>query len=68
MTRLAALTRLLACMGMMALALSGCAFKTLKAPCSPDEGQPLAYAPLTHPTLPLAAIGETDGCGPLRPI
>lgn len=52
-----------------AIALSGCAYKPLKAPCGPDEGhQALAFAP-----DPLAAVTPNpfralDPCGPMKPI
>jgi hypothetical protein len=48
------------------LALSGCAYKPLKAPCSPDEGgQPLAYAPPASTPEPFRSL---DSCGPMKPI
>lgn len=53
----------------LALTLGGCAYKPLKAPCSPDEGgTPLAYAEL--PSIPPAAAATraVDSCGPMRPI
>ena len=53
----------------LGLALSGCAYKPLKAPCSPDEGdKPLAYAdPL--PALPTPEpFRALDACGPMKPI
>lgn len=52
-----------------ALALSGCAYRPLKAPCSPDEGgAPLAYA-YPPPALPLPEpLQAIDSCGPMRPI
>jgi len=55
-------------LGGMALALMGCAYKPLKAPCSSEEGGvPLGYAtqapPLLHP--PLEAF---EACGPMKPI
>ena len=49
------------------IALSGCAYKPLKAPCSPDEGAPaLAYAE----PAPRAseAFRSLDRCGPMKPI
>ena len=49
------------------LALSGCAYKPLKAPCSPDEGgQPLAYSEAS-PAEP-EPFRSLDGCGPMKPI
>jgi hypothetical protein len=49
-------------------ALSGCAYKPLKAPCSPDEGgTPLAYADMPTPAQP-EAFKRLDRCGPMRPI
>jgi hypothetical protein len=61
--------RALAAILLGALALSGCAYKPLKAPCAPDEGgQPLAYAdppPALAVPEPLRAF---DSCGPMRPI
>lgn len=51
-----------------ALALVGCAYKPLKAPCSPDEGgTPLAYADTAQPIQPGPFTG-LDHCGPMRPI
>ena len=49
--------------------VSGCAYKPLKAPCGPDEGnQPLAYAPnQLIPTIP-KPFRELDICGPMKPI
>ena len=50
------------------LALSGCAYKPLKAPCSPDEGdKPLAYAdpPAVATPEPFRAL---DACGAMKPI
>jgi hypothetical protein len=50
-----------------ALALSGCAYKPLKAPCSPDEGGvPLSYADQA-PSAP-APFAELDHCGPMKPL
>ncbi|MDX3805948.1 MAG: hypothetical protein QHC89_05955 [Bosea sp. (in: a-proteobacteria)] len=50
----------------LGLALSGCAYKPLKAPCGPDEGgQPLAYTAGSSLPEPFAA---NDPCGPMRPI
>jgi hypothetical protein len=50
-----------------ALALAGCAYKPLKAPCAPDEGgAPLAYAePNVSAVEPFRAL---DHCGPMKPI
>jgi hypothetical protein len=54
---------------LLALVLSGCAYKPLKAPCSPDEGgTPLAYAQLPSASSAGAAIHAIDACGPMRPI
>jgi hypothetical protein len=51
----------------LALALSGCAYRPLKAPCSPDEGgQPLAYAGGSAPTP--EPFRSLDSCGPMKPI
>jgi hypothetical protein len=53
---------------LIALALSGCAYKPLKAPCAPDEGgTPLAYSDLPPQPQP-EAFAHLDGCGPMRPI
>lgn len=50
----------------LALALAGCAYKPLKAPCSPDEGgAPLAYASPTPSPQPFEPL---DACGPMKPI
>lgn len=58
----------LAIVTVMAAVLSGCAYKPLKAPCSPDEGgTPLAYSDVTPPAVP-EAIQRLDRCGPMRPI
>ncbi|GEC15458.1 hypothetical protein J2S34_003899 [Nitrobacter winogradskyi] len=52
----------------MTAVLGGCAYKPLKAPCSPDEGRtPLAYSDLTTPAVP-EAFRRLDRCGPIRPI
>jgi hypothetical protein len=52
----------------MAAALAGCAYKPLKAPCSPDEGgTPLAYSDPPMPAVP-QAFQRLDRCGPMRPI
>lgn len=52
-----------------ALALGGCAYRPLKAPCSRDEGgTPLAYTDLAPPSPAAAAIRAVDSCGPMRPI
>jgi len=54
---------------LFALALGGCAYKPLKAPCSPDEGgTPLAYAQLPSASSAAAAVQAVDSCGPMRPI
>ncbi len=48
--------------------LTGCAYKPLKAPCSPDEGgTPLAYVEQQKPKIP-DAFTALDSCGPMRPI
>lgn len=49
-----------------ALAISGCAHKSLKAPCSRDEGpmQQMAFAALEPKTDAIKAIE----CGPMRPL
>ena len=53
----------------LAPALGGCAYKPLKAPCSPDEGgTPLAYSDLGPPSPAAVAIRAVDSCGPMRPI
>jgi hypothetical protein len=52
------------------LALGGCAYAPLKAPCAPDEDLgSLSYAepPKTSLSLPLS-FPLRDACGPLRPI
>jgi hypothetical protein len=55
-------------LGFVAVALAGCAYKPLKAPCSPDEGgTPLAYADTPSHQVP-AAFTALDSCGPMRPI
>jgi hypothetical protein len=52
-----------------ALTLGGCAYKPLKAPCSPNEGgTPLAYTDLPPPSPAATAIRAVDSCGPMRPI
>jgi hypothetical protein len=51
-----------------AAALAGCAYKPLKAPCSPDVGgTSLAYSEVTPPTVP-ETLQHLDRCGPMRPI
>jgi hypothetical protein len=51
-----------------ALALAGCAYKPLKAPCSLDEGgTPLAYSDMPAPVQP-GAFKAPGRCGPMRPI
>lgn len=53
----------------LALTLSACAYKPLKAPCAPDEGgTPLAYADLPPAPLPGFPIHAINSCGPMRPI
>jgi hypothetical protein len=55
-----------AALALISAALAGCAYKPLKAPCSPDEGgTPLAY--VTPPAVP-EAFRRLDHCGPMRPI
>ncbi len=53
---------------LVAAALAGCAYRPLKAPCSPDEGgTPLAYSEMPQPAVP-PALEALDRCGPMRPI
>ncbi|CAH1695971.1 conserved exported hypothetical protein [Hyphomicrobiales bacterium] len=60
---------LLMASALLTLALGGCAYKPLKAPCSPDEGgAPLAYAQLPPAPPARAAVEAVDACGPMRPI
>ncbi|MBE0705004.1 hypothetical protein [Bradyrhizobium betae] len=55
-------------MTLMATLLAGCAYKPLKAPCSPDEGgAPLAYSD-AMPPAEADALKRFDRCGPMRPI
>jgi hypothetical protein len=55
-------------LGFVAVALAGCAYKPLKAPCSADEGgTPLAYAEAPSRQVP-TAFTALDSCGPMRPI
>lgn len=64
------MTTILRCgfFGFMVLALAGCAYKPLKAPCSADEGgTPLAYTDTPSHQVP-AAFTALDSCGPMRPI
>jgi hypothetical protein len=57
-----------ATMTLLATALAGCAYKPLKAPCSPDEGgTPLAYSDMPAPVQP-EAFKAPDRCGSMRPI
>jgi hypothetical protein len=53
----------------VASALTGCAYKPLKAPCSPDEGGVAlgfaAEAPRPELSQPFAPL---DTCGPMKPI
>lgn len=59
---------LFAVMALITTAVAGCAYKPLKAPCSPDEGgTPLAYTDAATPTEP-EAFRRLDNCGPMRPI
>lgn len=52
----------------LAALLTGCAYKSLKAPCAPDEdAAALSYAEPPQPTVP-AAFLPFDSCGPMRPI
>lgn len=58
----------LVAIGLVAFALSGCAYKPLKAPCSPDEaGTPLAYAAPETTSSP-EPFRSLDACGELKPI
>ena len=50
----------------VAALLSGCAVKTLKAPCSRDEGPKLV--PMAYSSLGANAPGADDACGPMRPV
>jgi len=52
------------------LALGGCAYAPLKAPCAPDDdAAALSYAEPSRPLLSLPlAFPLHDVCGPLRPI
>ncbi|WP_019200173.1 hypothetical protein [Afipia birgiae] len=55
-------------LALVAIALGGCAYKPLKAPCSADEaGTPLAYTDSPSHQVP-AAFTALDSCGPMRPI
>lgn len=57
-----------ATLALISAALAGCAYKPLKAPCSPDEGgTPLAYSDVMPPAIP-EAFQRLDHCGPMRPI
>ncbi len=49
--------------------LSACAYRPLKAPCGPDEGDPpLAYTdPPSAVALP-EPLRALDACGPMKPI
>jgi hypothetical protein len=52
------------------LALGGCAYAPLKAPCAPDEdAAALSYSdpPRTSLSLPLT-FPLRNACGPMRPI
>ena len=52
------------------LALGGCAYAPLKAPCAPDDdAAALSYAEPSNPLLSLPLnFPLRDACGPLRPI
>jgi hypothetical protein len=50
-------------LAVVAALLSGCAVKTLKAPCSRDEGPKLV--PMAYSSLGAA---EDEVCGPMRPV
>lgn len=50
------------------LALSGCGYRPLKAPCSADEGGvPMAYSAMTSARAP-EPLDQHDRCGPMRKI
>ena len=52
----------------VALTLSGCGYRPLKAPCSAEEGGvPMAYSAL-KPTRSSEPLALQDGCGPMRKI
>ena len=53
----------------LAVLLSGCGYKPLKAPCGPDEGnQALAFAPDPLPAVTPNPFRALDPCGPMKPI
>jgi hypothetical protein len=65
----------------VAVVLSGCGYRELKAPCGPDEGKlsaaslAMSYAPVAPLPItgsPLDRLGGgipvSDPCGPLRPL
>lgn len=48
--------------------LTGCSYRPLKAPCSPDEGgTSLSYTDIQQPHVP-GLLEASDRCGPMRPI
>ena len=47
------------------LALSGCAYKELQAPCARDEGSAMSYADVPATPEPFASM---DRCGAMRPL
>ena len=52
----------------VALTLSGCGYRPLKAPCSAEEGGvPMAYSSLTAASS-FEPARPHDGCGPMRKI
>ncbi|TAN02128.1 MAG: hypothetical protein EPN45_11835 [Rhizobiaceae bacterium] len=47
----------------------GCAYRPLKAPCSPDDAPaPLAYTGATLAPPADKALDTVASCGPMRPI
>ena len=61
--------RRVAIVAAICVALSGCAYKPLKAPCAPDEGdQPLAYTDAPAAPASPEPFRTLDSCGPMKPI
>lgn len=52
----------------LAVLLSACGHRPLKAPCEPGDAQPLSSFVMSILPEPLAALLPAAECGPLRPL
>ncbi len=52
----------------LAVLLSACGHRPLKAPCEPGDAQPLSSFVMSILPEPLGALLATAECGPLRPL